>query len=329
MSCCPTIPDIKTFEITPDEPYIGPEFRPEPGESDECFTKRLGNASSTGRVDDKTDPVPDKIQQNNIVTDCNAAIDIQFSMSEGSQPITGWVFTPSSLPGITMSSTGKISGTFPNSELGKKLQLRVQAKNGQAIVDDRTYNFSPSKCEPGQFIKLLHPLPGSIVTSKFGPRRPPASGASSMHMALDFAYPGGVTKDVICSADGEVILARPGRGYGNYVMVKHVNSSGKHLCTTLYAHLAAIYVAVGQTVTAGQTIGKEGNTGIGSGAHLHFEVRLPNGSKVDPTPFLKGGVNVANAVNSNNTPNENAGTTQQADKNSGITPPDIDAKSSC
>lgn len=329
MSCCPPVPQIPTFDITPDEPYVGPEFRPEPGESEECYTKRLGNASSTGRVDDKIIPIPDKIQQNNIVTDCNAAIDLQFTMSEGSQPINMWVFTPPSLPGITMTSGGKVSGTFPVSEHGKKIQLRVQAKNGQAIVDDRTYNFSPSKCDAGQFIKLLHPLPGSVITSKFGPRRPPTSDASSMHMALDFAYPGGITKDVFCSADGEVVLARPGRGFGNYVMVRHNNASGKHLCTTLYAHLASIYVSVGQKLTAGQAVGKEGNTGIGSGAHLHFEVRLPNGSKVDPTPFLKGGVNVANSINPNNTPNESAGSTSQSDKNTAITPPDVDAKSSC
>jgi hypothetical protein len=329
MSCCPTAPQIQTFEITPDEPYIGPEFRPLPGESDECYTKRLGNASSTGRVDDKIEPVPDKIKQNNVVTDCNAAVDIQFSVSAGSQPISEWVFTPPSFSGVTMSSSGKMVGTFDVSEHGKKLQVRVQAKNGQAIVDDRTYNFSPSKCEPGQFIKLLHPLPGSVVTSSFGPRRPPATGASSMHMALDFAYAGGVTKDVLCAADGEVILARPGRGYGNYIMVRHANAAGKHLCTTLYAHLASIYVGVGQMVTAGQSLGKEGNTGIGSGAHLHFEVRLPNGSKVDPTPFLKGGVNVANAINANNTPVEAAGSTTEADKNSAVTPPDVDAKSTC
>lgn len=68
--------------------------------------------------------------------------------------------------------------------------------------------------------------------------------------------------------------------YGNYVKIAHGDGY-----ETLYAHLQTVSVAVGQTVTQGQTIGTMGNTGNSYGTHLHFEVRQ-NGSRVDPTPYL-------------------------------------------
>jgi hypothetical protein len=57
-------------------------------------------------------------------------------------------------------------------------------------------------------------------------------------------------------------------------------------------HLAKIYVASGQRVVAGQKIGLEGNTGVGTGAHLHFECRLPSDMKIDPEPLINGNLTV-------------------------------------
>lgn len=328
MSCCPPAPDIQVAEVNPDEPSQGAEVQRLPGEPEDCFLARKGNVSETGQVDDKTVPVDDKIQQSSIVVKPDASVNMQFTVS-GPRVPTSWTFTPSSFAGgVTGSSSGLLSGTFATSVHGQKLTIRVVAADGAGTIDDRTYNFSPSIYDESSSIRLTHPLPGSIQTSGFGPRKPPAQGASSEHLALDFAYGGGVTKDVFCAADGEVILARPGTGYGNYVMVKHKNAAGQHLITTLYAHLDSIYVKLGQKVVGGQAIGKEGNTGIGSGPHLHFEVRMPNGSKVDPTPYLKGAVTVANGVTPNNQP-DSSGTTTKPEAGAGVTPPEVAARTSC
>jgi murein DD-endopeptidase MepM/ murein hydrolase activator NlpD len=277
---------------------------------------RRGNVSETGQVDDKTEPVADKIEQNSIVTDSNAAISLQFTTT-GPTPITSWQFRNADdtanavFAGITFdTSSGLMSGTFTAADINQKRQLRVKAMNGISVIDDRTFDFSPSVWDATTGIRLQHPLPGSVLTSRFGPRRPPATGASSSHGGVDFAYPGGITKDVFCAADGEVILTKTnGQGYGMYVMIKHLNGAGQHLITTLYAHLASIYVKQGQKVVGGQAVGREGNTGISSGAHLHFEVRLPNNTRVDPMPFLQGPVSLANIVNADNTPNPSGGTT--------------------
>ena len=332
MSCCPTAPSVEVTEFDPDEPTAGPEVERQPGESEACFARRAGNVSETGQVDDKTEPVPDKIQQTSIVPNGSSTavtIDMTFT-TNGPTPVTSWTFTPASFTGgvTTNTTTGKFSGTFDASLHGQKLNLRVVANGASGVIDDRSYDFSPQVFKEGDSVRLQHPLPGSIITSKFGPRRPPAQGASSQHLALDFAYAGGVTKDVMCAADGEVVLARPGSGYGNYVMVKHSNGSGQHLCTTLYAHLDSIYVKVGQKVAGGQPLGKEGNTGIGSGAHLHFEVRLPNNTRVDPTPYLSGGATLANAVSTDNQPVAGAGTSQAAG-GAALTPSQVEANSSC
>lgn len=330
MSCCPPAPQLISSQAGADEPTVGPEVQRVPGEPEACFARRAGNVSETGRVDDKTEPIAGKITQGAVVTDCTASINQTFTVTSGT--VTEWVFehTPAPLTGITFNSTtGRVSGTFDQSLHGKTITLRVKALNGATVLDDRTYTFSPAICNQDTAIRLAHPLPGSVITSGFGPRRPPAQGASSSHLALDFAYPGGITKDVFCSADGEVILARPGSGYGNYVMVKHSDVSGRHLVTTLYAHLDSIYVRVGQKVAMGQALGKEGNTGIGSGPHLHFEVRLPNGTKVDPTPFLKGTVTAASVVTPDNQPTGNIVAVDPNLTGKSITPEQVQANSGC
>ncbi|MEM2947876.1 MAG: M23 family metallopeptidase [Candidatus Bathyarchaeia archaeon] len=68
-------------------------------------------------------------------------------------------------------------------------------------------------------------------------------------------------------------------GYGNYVRIRHSNGYW-----TIYAHLAenSIYVSEGDNIVAGQVLGLSDNSGYSTGPHLHFEVRDPNGKKVNP-----------------------------------------------
>ncbi len=132
---------------------------------------------------------------------------------------------------------------------------------------------------------LSWPLPSkygrSRITSYFGNREQPVPGASTYHRAIDIGVPIGTP--VYAAADGYVVTKGYSSVRGNYVMVKHADN-----LYTFYQHLKSVSVSSGQNVKVGQTIAYSGNTGIGSGPHLHFEVRTsPNyGSEVDPLKYL-------------------------------------------
>jgi murein DD-endopeptidase MepM/ murein hydrolase activator NlpD len=120
---------------------------------------------------------------------------------------------------------------------------------------------------------FIWPAPGPI-TSPFGGGR--------HHPGIDID---GVTGDpVMASGAGTVVLAGAApsgySGYGNVVMIDHGGG-----LATLYAHLSRVDVAIGQTVEQGQQIGAIGATGVATGDHLHFEVRVDNKPE-DPMPHL-------------------------------------------
>jgi murein DD-endopeptidase MepM/ murein hydrolase activator NlpD len=117
------------------------------------------------------------------------------------------------------------------------------------------------------------------VASGFGQRLHPILGYYRMHSGLDI---GGAQGQPIWAAnEGIVIMAGWNGGYGNTVVIQHGDSS----VTTLYAHMSGFATSVGDFVTSGQVIGYVGSTGLSTGPHLHFEVRI-SGSPVDPMPYL-------------------------------------------
>lgn len=273
-----------------------------PGEDVECYMKRANDPKEMNGGED----IPNKIITNAIVPDCQMKVNTKFELSQGSPsspfvaPVVWSMVNPDSgspmtVQGLTFSG-GVLSGTIPDANENVKYNIKIIAKDGTGKeIDSRSYNFSAKKCTPGADLKFIHPLPGAVMTSPFGPRKSPTSGASTKHKGCDFAYPGHVTKDVLCACDGKVIKAGTGTGYGNVVYVQHFNGSGKLMAETRYAHLASIYVSAGQTVSAGQPLGKEGNTGIGTGAHLHFELRLAGDTPVDPKDYISGSIQLGKA----------------------------------
>ena len=128
---------------------------------------------------------------------------------------------------------------------------------------------------------LKWPVPScSIITSPFGSRVAPTSGATTYHGGLDIGAQAGAA--IVAAASGTVILAGYNGGYGNCVMINHGNG-----LVTLYGHMQSISVANGQQVSKGQTVGKVGSTGVATGPHCHFEIRV-NGVQTDPAPYFSG-----------------------------------------
>ena len=126
------------------------------------------------------------------------------------------------------------------------------------------------------FIRV--PVEGARVTSSFMPmRRHPVTGVLRPHQGTDFGAPRG--NKIYAAADGVISRrAFDKRGFGNYLMIKHDDTR-----TTLYGHMSRIAdgMKVGTPVKRGQVIGYVGATGLATGPHLHYELRV-NNRQVNP-----------------------------------------------
>ncbi len=128
---------------------------------------------------------------------------------------------------------------------------------------------------------LQWPVPScTLITSRFGYRVAPTTGASTYHGGLDIGA--GMGASIVAAGAGDVIYAGANGGYGNCVMIDHGNG-----VVTVYAHMSSIGVSYGQYVTAGQYVGAVGSTGVSTGPHCHFEIRI-NGAQTDPAAYFSG-----------------------------------------
>ena len=128
---------------------------------------------------------------------------------------------------------------------------------------------------------LQWPVPScTLITSRFGYRVAPTTGASTYHGGLDIGA--GMGASIVAAGAGDVIYAGDNGGYGKCVMIDHGNG-----VVTVYAHMSSIGVSYGQYVTAGQYVGAVGSTGVSTGPHGHFEIRI-NGAQTDPAAYFSG-----------------------------------------
>ena len=130
--------------------------------------------------------------------------------------------------------------------------------------------------------KMTWPVPGfTNVSSGYGYRIHPITGVRTMHHGIDIAGSGINGAKVVAAGPGKVISAGDRSGYGQTVIIDHGNG-----VTTLYAHMQAgsISVSNGQSVSAGQQVGRVGSTGNSTGPHLHWEVRV-NGASRNPLTY--------------------------------------------
>jgi len=132
----------------------------------------------------------------------------------------------------------------------------------------------------GGKLRLTSPLPrGARVTSPFGWRIHPITRRREFHKGVDLAARIGTP--VRAAAAGKVTFAGRLGGYGLTVIIEH-----KGGISTLYGHLSVISVSPGERVEGGERIGFSGNSGLSTGPHLHFEVRVKD-EPVDPKRFVR------------------------------------------
>ena len=146
----------------------------------------------------------------------------------------------------------------------------------------RVWDLTTQATLPGRWEGIFDlPLVGNPpISAPFGTRRSYQSGPpTSFHGGVDYGVPEGTA--VYCPARGRVVLAEALQVRGNAIIVDH----GRGVMSG-YWHLAQIDVAVGQEVEKGDLLGLVGNTGLSTGAHLHWEIRVM-GIHVDPLQWTR------------------------------------------
>lgn len=169
------------------------------------------------------------------------------------------------------------------------LNVTLTSKNLMSICQDRLgffqkELFSAYNDTKGNLQMFATPLDFnwySNVTSYYGYRIHPISGANQLHNGMDIGAPEG-TK-VMAGLTGTVTTSAYNDSYGNYVVIK--DSKGYEL---RYAHLSSRSVSAGTSVTKVDEIGLVGNTGNSTGSHLHIEL-LKNGERLNPIFYLETG----------------------------------------
>jgi murein DD-endopeptidase MepM/ murein hydrolase activator NlpD len=117
-----------------------------------------------------------------------------------------------------------------------------------------------------------------FISSSFGSRLNPFTNLPDFHEGVDICNDYGTP--VHATAQGTVIHAGSLGSFGQTIEIQHENG-----ITTLYGHLAKIFVKVGQDVSRGQKIALMGNSGMSTGPHVHYEV-LIHDQPVNPRPYL-------------------------------------------
>ncbi|MDE6759563.1 MAG: peptidoglycan DD-metalloendopeptidase family protein [Lachnospiraceae bacterium] len=162
-------------------------------------------------------------------------------------------------------------------EVAKYTKAQAEAEAIIAAAEQSASSSTTSTYTGGIF---TWPVPGyNQITSYFGGRNAPVAGASSNHKGIDIACDTGAS--VVAASSGTVIVATYNYAEGNYVCIDHGGG-----VVTVYMHNSSLAVSVGETVVAGQTIAYAGSTGVSTGPHCHFGVRV-DGTYVDPLAYLQ------------------------------------------
>ncbi len=165
-----------------------------------------------------------------------------------------------------------VGAAFNPLEIDKELDEKYQK-----LANDITLWNGLNKLR--RVLPLGAPVKNVTITSKYGKRNDPFTGAPKHHRGIDFA--GKIGTELMAVAPGRVISAGERVGYGTTVEIDHGLGF-----TTLYAHLSKITVSRGDWVRPGTIVGLGGSSGRSTGPHLHYEIRY-KGNPFDPEKFIK------------------------------------------
>jgi murein DD-endopeptidase MepM/ murein hydrolase activator NlpD len=142
--------------------------------------------------------------------------------------------------------------------------------------DDGLVDYYDESGKSAKKFLVRKPVADGIMRSPFGLRRHPILGYTKMHTGVDWAAPTGTP--IYASGNGTVEKAGWESGYGKFVLIQHTNGY-----ETAYGHMSAYARGIeeGKRVRQGQVIGFVGSTGLSTGSHVHYEIRV-NGRFVDP-----------------------------------------------
>lgn len=181
-------------------------------------------------------------------------------------------------PGLDLNIAGYPERVITTAERINRLDshLKVQENSYRSVMKEAMKNRDRLDHMPA--IMPIYNEDLLLTGSGFGMRLHPILKVWRPHEGIDFfAYTG---TDVFATADGIVSSVRWSETFGNVVEIDH-----GYGMETLYAHMSAFNVRVGQRVKRGNIIGKVGDTGLSSGQHLHYEVHL-HGKEVDPVNYF-------------------------------------------
>ena len=163
----------------------------------------------------------------------------------------------------------------------QKLQAEIDEYNLQVATIEAEIKLLALNSISEDYIggAMIWPIPGyTQITSQYGMRVHPITGAYKLHTGMDVSAPIGAS--FVAAGNGIVSKATYNTAYGNMVIIDHGGG-----VQTLYAHGSEIVVQLGQIVAAGDEVLKVGSTGYSTGPHAHFEIRI-DGQTINPVDYL-------------------------------------------
>lgn len=197
---------------------------------------------------------------------------------------------------VATLASSQVAYAEPNEDMAPTLEDQIQidqvdAKFDEVVEVDRRISsvFYSKRVVENREVAMSWPVPDHKISSKFGWRSAPCKACSSNHKGIDFdADLGTEVKSVM---QGIVTKIEYNGGFGQYVFIEHIAiiDEEEYHFESVYAHLIYEspyeYINVGDVVDSGEVIGLSGRTGVATGPHLHFELRL-DGEVVNPMAYL-------------------------------------------
>lgn len=183
---------------------------------------------------------------------------------------------------ISKSNRGSTTKTVDKTGLDLlKLSSIVEDLNRSLNADDQV--MTDLMISKGKLEKIVNAIPTLVpvkgeISSPFGMRNHPIKKVNKVHEGVDLSSSKG--DPILAAASGKVEYSGYNSGYGYHIIIDHKNGY-----RTIYAHSSKLLVKEGELVKKGQKIALVGSTGVSTGPHLHFEIRIGN-TPVDPTKYI-------------------------------------------